>query len=101
MLSGSPGLFELNLNGSGIENLPDDIAQSLPNLQTLHLNCEKLGCLPMSLGTIKSLQAVSIIGCKALLYPPESQRADPFKTARFLRSLHDSAETWRRLKVPP
>ncbi len=92
--------MQLNLSGIGAENLPDDIARSLPKLHTLHLNnCENLSCLPVSLGSLKALEHVSVSGCTALVHPPKSQQADPRKTARFLRDVHENSEMWRRLKV--
>ena len=93
-------MVELNLSGIGVETLPDDIARSLPKLQTLRLDkCEKLSSLPVSLGSIKALEHVSVSGCTALVHPPKSQQADPRKTARFLRDVHENSEMWRRLKV--
>jgi hypothetical protein len=91
---------ELSLSGTNAESLPDDIVHSLPKLQTLHLDhCENLSCLPVSLGALKALVYVSVIGCTALVHPPKSQQADPRKTARFLRELHENSAIWRRLKV--
>ena len=88
--------MELNLSGIGADSLPDDIAHSLPKLQTLRLdNCKNLSLLPVSLGSLKALKHVSVIGCTALVHPPKSQQDDPRKTAQFL---HDT-EIWRRLKV--
>jgi hypothetical protein len=93
-------MVELNLTGIGAESLPEDIAHSLPKLQTLHLGkCEHLRCLPVSLGSIKALNYVSVSDCTALMHPPKSQQADPFKTARFLRNVYDKSVIWRRLKV--
>ena len=92
--------MELNLSGIGVETLPDDIARSLPKLQTLRLdNSEKLSVLPVSLGSLKALEHVSVRGCTALVHPPTSQQANPFLTARFLRELHANSAMWRRLKV--
>ena len=88
--------MQLNLSGIGAETLPDDIAHSLPQLRTLYLDdCENLSCLPVSLGSLKALEHVSVRGCTALVHPPKSQQDDPRKTAQFL---HDT-EIWRRLKV--
>ena len=92
--------MQLNLSGIGAESLPDDMERSLPKLQTLHLdNCENLSCLPVSLGSIKALQHVSVSRCTALVHPPKSQQADPRQTARFLREIHENSAIWRRLKV--
>ena len=92
--------MELNLSGIGAESLPDDMGRSLPKLQTLHLdNCENLSCLPVSLGSLKSLEHVSVSGCTALVHPPKSQQADSSKTARFLREIDQNSAIWRRLKV--
>ena len=93
--------MELNLSGIGAETLPDDIARSLPKLQTLRLdNCEKLSSLPVSLGSIKALKHVFVTsGCTNLVYPPKSQRAKSSKTAEFLRRVHDNSAIWKRLKV--
>jgi len=91
---------QLNLSGIGAETLPDDIARSLSKLQTLRLDkCENLSSLPVSLGSIKALQHVSVRGCTALVYPPKSQQADPLKTLQFLRNVHDDSAIWKRLKV--
>ena len=93
--------MELNLRRIDAESLPDDVARSLPNLQTLHLDgCENLSCLPVSLGSLKALQHVSVSGCTALVHPPKSQQADPRKTAQFLREIHVNSAIWPRLKVP-
>ncbi len=93
-------MVQLNLSGIGADSLPDDIAHSLPQLHTLHLdNCENLSCLPLSLGSLKALQYVSVSGCTALVHPPKSQQADPRKTAQFLREIHENSAIWRRLKV--
>ena len=92
--------MELNLSGIGAESLPDDIAHSLPQLRTLNLNnCKNLSFLPVSLGSLKALEHVSVSGCTALVHPPKSQQADPRKTARFLREIHANSAMWRRLKV--
>ena len=93
--------MELNISGIGAETLPDDIAHSLPQLRTLYLDdCENLSCLPVSLGSLKALQHVSVSGCTALVHPPKSQQADPRKTAQFLREIHVNSAIWPRLKVP-
>ena len=93
-------MVELNLSGIGAETLPDDIARSLPKLQTLVLdNCEKLSSLPVSLGSLKALEHVSVSGCTALVHPPKSQQANPNLTARFLREINANSAMWRRLKV--
>ncbi len=93
-------MTELNLSGTGLESLPEDIVMRLPNLQKLHLdNCEKLTSLPILLGSLNALEHVGIKGCTALLHPPKSLRSDPAQTASFLRGLHDNSELWRRLKV--
>ena len=90
----------LDLSGIGADSLPDDIAHSLTQLHTLHLdNCENLISLPVSLGSIKALQHVFVRGCTALVYPPKSQQADPLKTLQFLRNVHDDSAIWKRLKV--
>ena len=92
--------MELNLSGIGAETLPDDIARSLSKLQTLRLDkCENLSSLPVSLGSLKALEHVSVNGCTALVYPPKSQQANSSKTAQFLRSVHDNSAIWKRLKV--
>ena len=92
--------MQLNLSGIGAETLPDDIARSLSKLQTLRLDkCENLSSLPVSLGSLKALEHVSVNGCTALVYPPKSQQANSSKTAEFLRSVHDNSAIWKRLKV--
>ena len=92
--------MELNLNSIGADSLPDDIAHSLPQLHTLHLdNCKNLSLLPVSLGSLKALKHVSVIGCNALVHPPKSQQANSRSTARFLRENHANSAMWRRLKV--
>jgi hypothetical protein len=92
---------ELNLEGIGVNSLPDNIPRHTPNLKKLILDdCVKLSCLPVLLGSLKHLDYVSVKGCTALVHPPTSQRADPSKTANFLRQLHENSVIWRRLKVP-
>ena len=93
--------MQLNLSGIGADSLPDDIAHSLPQLRTLHLdNCENLSSLPVSLGSLKALKHVFVTsGCTALVYPPKSQQADSLKTVQFLRDVHDNSAIWKRLKV--
>ena len=103
----SPGAVEfaeLNLGGIGVDSLPDDIPLHTPNLKKLTLDhCVKLSCLPVLLGSLEHLEHVSVKGCTALVHPPASQRADPSKTASYLRQLHTNSDTWRLLKVqqPP
>ena len=93
-------MVELNLSGIGAESLPDDIAHSLPQLHTLRLdNCKNLSCLPVSLGSLKALEHVSVSGCTALVHPPKSQQANSRSTARFLREIDRDSAMWRRLKV--
>ena len=93
-------MVELNLSGIGAESLPDDIAHSLPQLHTLRLdNCKNLSCLPVSLGSLKALEHVSVSGCTALVHPPKSQQANSHKTAQYLREIHKESEMWKRLKV--
>jgi hypothetical protein len=100
--SGAPEFAELNLGGTGVDSLPDDIAQHTPNLTKLVLDrCVKLSCLPVLLGSLNHLNHVSVKDCTALVHPPASQRADPSKTASYLRQLHTNSDTWRRLKVQP
>jgi hypothetical protein len=98
---GGPEIIELNLSGCSIVSLPDDITQVFSALKTLHLrNCTKLQYLPWSLGSITSLQSVSITeGCPELLYPPKSQQTDAMRTAKFLSQVHKQSEFWRRVKV--
>ena len=92
--------MQLNLSGIGAETLPDDIARSLSKLQTLRLDkCENLSSLPVSLGSLKALERVSVSRCTALVYPPKSQQADSSKTVQFLRNVHDDSAIWKRLKV--
>ena len=101
---GAPEFAELNLGGTGVDSLPDDIAQHTPNLTKLVLDrCVKLSCLPVLLGSLNHLNHVSVKDCTALVHPPTSQRADPSKTVSYLRQLHNNSDTWRRLKVqqPP
>ena len=96
--------MELNLSGTGVESLPDDIVQRLPKLRNLYLDdCKALNFLPVMLGSLKALQNVGVRGCSALMHPPKSQQLEPRKTAMFLRNLHKDSEIWRRLKVtwPP
>jgi hypothetical protein len=91
---------ELNLNGIGADSLPDDIAHSLSQLRTLNLgNCKNLRFLPVSLGSLKALEHVSVMGCTALVHPPKSQRANSSKTAQYLREINANSAMWRRLKV--
>ena len=98
-LAGAQGFAELNISGSDIDSLPDDIA-SLLTLEILHLNgCKNLSFLPVSLGALQSLRLVHISHCTSLLYPPKSIREDPAKTATFLRNVHKNSDVWRRLKV--
>ena len=80
--------MQLNLSGIGADSLPDDIAHSLPQLRTLHLdNCENLSSLPVSLGSLKALKHVFVTsGCTNLVYPPKSPQADPLKSAALLYS---------------
>ena len=93
-------MVQLNLSGIGADSLPDDIAHSLSQLRTLNLdNCENLRFLPVSLGSLKALEHVSVRGCTALVHPPKSQRANSLKTAQYLREIDRDSAMWRRLKV--
>ena len=92
--------MQLNLSGIGADSLPDDIAHSLSQLRTLILDdCENLRFLPVSLGSLKALEQVSVNGCTALVHPPKSQRANALKTAQYLREINANSAMWRRLKV--
>ena len=92
--------MQLNLSGIGADSLPDDIAHSLSHLRTLILDdCENLRFLPVSLGSLKALEHVSVWGCTALVHPPKSQRAHSLKTAQYLREINANSAMWRRLKV--
>ena len=92
--------MELNLSGTGVESVPDDIVQHLPRLQSLILNkCDKLRFLPVQLGALTVLDSVSVNGCTALLYPPKSVQSNPKSMATFFTTLHKTSILWRRLKV--
>ncbi len=94
-------MVELDLSGMAFESLPDDIARQVPKLEKLILDdCVNLSCLPVLLGSLKSLKHVSVRGCIALVHPPKSQQSDSSKTAAFLRQLHEDSVVWRRVKVP-
>ena len=92
--------MELNLSGTGVDSVPDDIVQHLPGLQRLILDkCDKLKLLPVQLGALAGLESVSVDGCTALLYPPKSVQSNPKSMAIFFTTLHKNSITWRRLKV--
>ncbi len=92
--------MELNLSGTGVESVPDDIVQHLPGLQRLILDkCDKLKLLPVQLGALTGLESVSVDGCTALLYPPKSVQSNPKSMATFFTTLHKTSILWRRLKV--
>ena len=98
--TGAAHFVALDLCGTGIESVPDDIVQHLPRLQSLILNkCDKLKLLPVQLGALTGLESVSVDGCTALLYPPKSVQSNPKSMATFFTSLHKTSITWRRLKV--
>jgi Leucine-rich repeat (LRR) protein len=98
--TGAPHFVELNLSGTGVESVPDDIVQHLPSLHSLILDkCDKLRLLPVQLGALTGLQSLSVDGCTALLYPPKSVQSNPKSMAAFFTTLHKTSITWRRLKV--
>ena len=98
--TGAPHFVALDLSGTGIESVPDDIVQHLPGLQRLILDkCIQLKLLPVQLGALTGLESVSVDGCTALLYPPKSQQVDSKKMANFLKTLQKNSVIWRRLKV--
>ena len=98
--TGAAHFVGLNLSGTGIESVPDDIVQHLPRLQSLILNkCDKLRFLPVQLGALTGLESVSVDGCTALLYPPKSVQSNPKSMATFFASLHKNSVLWKRLKV--
>jgi hypothetical protein len=98
--TGAPHFVGLNLSGTGIESVPDDIVQHLPRLQSLILNkCDKLRFLPVQLGALTGLESVSVDGCTALLYPPKSVQSKSTNMAIFFKTLHKTSIMWQRLKV--
>ncbi len=98
--AGAAHLNVLNLSGTGVESVPDDIAQHLPRLQRLILDkCVKLSFLPVQLGALSGLEFVSVDGCTALFYPPKSVQSNPTRMAAFFKTLHKTSIMWKRLKV--
>jgi Leucine-rich repeat (LRR) protein len=90
-------LHSLNLSGTSIEKLPDDLMKCLPKLKSLKLNdCRALVFLPLSLA---ALDKIEVADCSSLLYPPSSARQTPEKVLQFLRDVDPTSEPWRRLKV--
>lgn len=90
-------VHSLNLSGTSIEKLPDDIMKCLPNLKSLKLNdCRALVFLPLSLARLKKIE---VSDCASLIYPPSSVRQTPEKVLQFLRDVDPTSEPWRRLKV--
>jgi hypothetical protein len=90
-------IHTLNLSGTNIEKLPDDIMKCLPKLKSLKLNeCRALVFLPLSLAALKE---VEVAHCSSLVYPPSSARATPQKVLQFLKDVDPTSEPWRRLKV--
>jgi hypothetical protein len=87
----------LNISGTSIEKLPENIMKFLPNLNTLLLNqCKALVFLPLSLAALNHIQ---VADCSSLIYPPASAQQTPQKVLEFLRDVDPSSEPWRRIKV--
>ena len=98
--TGAAHFVDLDLSGTGVESLPDDIVQHLPGLRRLILDkCDKLKLLPVQLGALTGLESLSVDGCTALLYPSKSVQSNPKSMAIFFTTLHKNSITWRRLKV--
>jgi hypothetical protein len=90
-------VHSLNLSGTSMEKLPDDIMKSIPNLKCLKLNdCRALVFLPLSLARLRKIE---VSDCSSLVYPPSSVRQTPEKVLQFLRDVDPTSEPWRRLKV--
>ena len=90
-------MHSLNLSGTNIEKLPDDLLKCMPKLKSLKLNeCRALVFLPLSLAALKEIE---VDHCSSLVYPPSSARATPQKVLQFLRDVDPTSEPWRRLKV--
>jgi Leucine-rich repeat (LRR) protein len=90
-------LHSLNLSGTSIEKLPDDLMKCLPKLKSLKLNdCRALVFLPLSLAALEELE---VADCSSLVYPPSSARQTPERVLQFLRDVDPTSEPWRRLKV--
>jgi hypothetical protein len=97
---GAAHFVALDLSGTGVESVPDDIVQHLPGLQRLILDkCERLRFLPIQLGMLTGLESVSVLGCTALLYPPKSVQSNSKRMATFFKTLYTDSFLWRRLKV--
>ena len=100
LLAGAPCFRELNLSGSSIENLPENMMKQTPNLKVLKLSrCSWLCSLPVSLYSLSEIDIQPHEECVSLIYPPKSFRVSSEKCISFLRQVHENSVIWRRIKV--